>query len=510
MNESGETSQWLDTLVEVVQLVNSSLDFEEVLRLTLEGSMRVTNAEAGALILLDELEDELIIKVAAGPKAQEAQDMRFPKGQGIAGWVAEKGEPRIVSDVEQDRHFFRNIDQTTGFKTQSILAAPLRVKQELIGVLEVINKRQGGNFGEADLKPITTFADLAAIAIDNAGAYTELRLENRRLRARLDLEGAIFGRSPAMWEVVQQIERVARRPVTVLVRGETGTGKGVIAREIHQRSPRRDQAFVEVDCGAISQGLWESELFGHKRGSFTGATQDKEGLFEAADGGTIFLDEIGNTPLELQARLLHVLQEGEIRRVGETRVRKVDVRLLAATNRDLEKAVQEEGFREDLFFRLNVFPVFLPPLRERTEEVPSLLDYFIDKFNQELSGNVDGVSPEALQLLMAYPWPGNIRELENFAKRLIVMVDEGDIGLEHLPPEIQRGTGQDSGTGGKSSSSAGSAPQTLADMEQEQINRALEDAQGNQSQAARLLGISREQLRYRMRKYGIDAGRGSA
>ena len=511
-SEREGNDNWLKTLAEVIRLTNSSLDFEEVLRLTLEGAMRVMEAEAGSLILLDQLKDELVIKVATGPKAQEAQGIRFPKDYGIAGWVFQKAQPKIVSDVQQDKHFFKDIDQSTGFKTQSILAAPLQVKGEIIGVLEVINKRAGGWFGEGDLKPITTLADLAAIAINNAGAYTELRLENRRLQTRLDLEGAIFGRSPAMREVVQQIERVAQRPVTVLLRGETGTGKGVLAREIHARSPRRDQPFVEVNCGAMSEGLWESELFGHKKGAFTGASQDKEGLFEAADEGTIFLDEIGNMPLELQARLLHVLQEGQIRRVGETQVRKVDVRLIAATNRDLEAAVKEEAFREDLFFRLNVFPLVLPPLHQRTEEIPSLLDYFIEKYNQELAGTVEGVAPEALQVLMAYAWPGNIRELENLTQRLIVMVEEGHISLEHLPPEIRqvdyRATAVPQHEPPTVTREA--APRALADIERAQIEQALGETLGNQSRAARLLGISREQLRYRLRKYGIKAERGRA
>ena len=502
---------WLDTLTEVVQLVNSSRDFEEVLQLAVEGAMRVIDAEAGALILLDEVSDELVIKVAAGPAGPAVQGMRFPREEGIAGWVAANGRPRIVSDVEQDQHWFRGIDRTSGFKTRSILAAPLRVKEVMIGVLEVINKRPDALFEEGDLQRISIFADLAAIAIDSAGAFTELRLENSRLQSRLAIEGAIFGRSPAMWEVVRQIELVADRPVTVLVQGETGTGKGVIAREIHQRSPRRDQPFVAVDCGAISEGLWESELFGHRKGAFTGATQDKEGLFQAAHGGTLFLDEIGNTPAELQSRLLNVLQEGEIRRVGDTQIRRVDVRLVAATNRDLEEAVREGSFREDLFFRLNVVPVMLPPLRRRTEEIPSLLDFFIDKFNRELEGDIRGVSEPSLKMLMAYGWPGNIRELENLAKRLIVLVGKGVVEIEHLPPEIRQSQLEATPVAMDATPAAPPSPTTqprsLAEMEREQIEHALSQTDGNQSRAARLLDISREQMRYRMRKYGIGPKR---
>ena len=500
----GGIERRMATLMEVARLLNSSRVPEEVLRLTLEWATRVMDAEAGSVILLDKPSDELVIKVATGPKGQEAQGKRFRKGEGIAGWVAETGEPRIVPDVRRNERFFDGIDRTTGFRTHSILAVPLRVKDETIGVLEVLNKRDGRCFDDEDLRLFAAFADLAAVGIDNAGAYEEMRTENRRLRMRLDLERLILGPSPATREVTRQIERVARREVTVLLRGETGTGKELVARAIHDWSPRRDRPFVTVDCGAMSEGLWESELFGHKRGAFTGAVQDREGLFEAAHGGTIFLDEVGNTPLELQVRLLRVLQEGEIRRVGETHVRKVDVRLIAATNQDLERAVKEEDFREDLFFRLNVVPILLPPLRERVDDIPFLVNYFIEKYNQELVGRVEEVSSEAMQALLTYPWPGNIRELENVIKRIIVLVGEGSIRPEHLPPEVRQGAPAGPGE------PPPIADNTLEGVERAQIARALREAKGNQSRAARLLGISREKLRYRMRKYGLGTGRGGA
>jgi Nif-specific regulatory protein len=494
------------TLIEVTRLINSSLVLEEVLRLTLECATRVMDAEAGSVILLDKRSDDLVIKVATGPKGHEAQEERFRKGEGIAGWVAETGEPRIVHDVRQNDHFFREIDRKTGFTTKSILAVPLRVKGEIVGVLEVLNKRGGQSFSGEDLRLFMTFADLAAISIDNAGAYEELRAENRRLQMRLALDRAIIGQSRAMREIVQQIERVAQRPVTVVLRGETGTGKGLVARVIHDRSPRRDRPFVTVDCGTISEGLWESELFGHGKGAFTGAIRDKKGLFEVADKGTIFLDEIGHTSLELQTRLLHVLQEGEIRRVGETQTRRVDVRIIAATNQDLELAVRKGTFREDLFFRLNVFPIVLPPLRERPEDIPSLVDYLTEKYNQELAGRVEGVTPDAMWALMAYPWPGNIRELENVIRRIIVMVEEGNICLEHLPVEIRQMT---PGAEKMPSDRSRPAPRepiehTLDGVERAQITWALEETRGNRSQAARLLGISREKLRYRMQKYRME------
>ncbi len=325
-------------LMEVAQLITSSLALEEVLPLTLEWATKAMDAEAGSVILLDKISDELVIKIATGLKGQEVQDKRFQKGEGIAGLVAETGEPRIVTDVRQDKHFLESIDQMTGFKTHSVLAVPLQVKGKIFGVLEVLNKRGGQFFDDEDLKVFTIFADLAAIGIDNAGLHEELIAENRRLQIRLELEHTI-GQSQAMRGVALQIERAVQREVTVLLLGESGTGRGLVARVIHDRSPRRDKPFLTADCRVMPKGLWESELFGYKKG-----------LFEVADGGTIFLDEIGNAPLELQTRLLHVLQKGEIRRVGETQVRRVDVRLIAATTRDLKLAVKEGTFREDLFF----------------------------------------------------------------------------------------------------------------------------------------------------------------
>ena len=412
-------------LVEVAQLITSSLALEEVLPLTLEWATQAMDAEAGSVILLDKISDELVIKVATGPKGQEAQDKRFRKGEGIAGLVAEIGEPRIVSDVRRDKHFFDGIDQVTGFKTQSILAVPLQVKGKIIGVLEVLNKRGGQFFDDEDLKVFTIFADLAAIGIDNAGLYEEIVAENRRLQMRLELQHTI-GQTLAMQGVALQMERAVLRKVTVLLIGDTGTGKGLVARVIHDRSPRRDKPFLTADCRAMPKGLREIELFGYKKG-----------LFEVADGGTIFLDEIGNAPLELQTRLLHVLQKGQIRRVGETQVRRVDVRLIATTTRDLKLAVKEGTFREDLFLCLNVVPIVLPPIREHIEDLPFfLVDYFIEKYNQELGGRVKGVSSEVMQAFLSYSWPGNIRELENVIKQGIVMGKEGSIRLEDLPPEI--------------------------------------------------------------------------
>lgn len=530
---SSPRNDWPQVLLDALRLVNSSLEFGRVMELVLEGAMQVVKAEAGAVIMLDEDADELVIKVAGGPKSSEALETRFPRDKGIAGWVLESGQAQLVSDVEGHERRFVGVDEVTGFRTRSILGVPLNAREKAIGVLELINHGEGRDFTPADIPRITAFADLAALAIANAGAFRDLQAENQRLQARLDMAGSVVGRSAAMGRVLQQVQRVARRPITVLLRGETGTGKGVVAREIHNQSPRRGGPFVTVDCGALAESLWESELFGHKKGAYTGAASDRQGLIESASGGTVFLDEIGNAPIELQSRLLQVLQESVIRRVGETATTKVDVRLIAATNRDLEQAVAEGGFREDLFFRLNVFPIHLPPLRDRPGDIPSLVTHFLERYNGELAGEVTAFSEAALAAMTTHPWPGNIRELENLVKRLIVQQEEGEIELAHLPTEMQRarsseagdessgpaegagstsayGVAMETGAAGSSDASELGRRPTLEEVERAAIVRALNEAGGNQSEGARLLSVSREKLRYRMGKYGIKVTPGGA
>lgn len=503
----GGAARHLATPAQAGGLVSSGLALEVFLRQVLAWTTRFADAEAASVVLLDRPTEELVIQVATGAKGREVEGRRFQRGEGVAGWVAELGEPRIVPDVRKERHFFDGIDRAVGFTTASILAVPLRVESEVLGVLEVVNKREGRRFDAEDLDLAAAVAHFAAVCLHRAGIPGQPPVAHRADRSQREWERVVVGRSPAMRAVVQQVDRVAPREVTVLLCGETGTGKGLIARLIHDRSLRRERPFLAVDCGAMPEGLWESELFGHRKGAFTGALQDQRGLFEAANGGTIFLDEIGNAPLALQGRLLQVLQEREVRRVGETQARPVDVRLIAATNQDLEGAVREGRFRVDLFYRLNVVPIRLPPLRERAEDIPALIDFFIEKYSDELSGATRTLSPPAAESLVAHAWPGNVREMENLIRRLMVMVEDEEIRPEHLPPEIGRVGGHRPPKAFSPSTptapSLDPADLTLERMERVHIARALEATQANQSRAAQLLGISREKLRYRMRKYGL-------
>lgn len=287
-------------------------------------------------------------------------------------------------------------------------------------------------------KPFTP--DELQIIVKKALDKKRLLFENRYLREQLQKKhrfGSIIGKSEKMQEVYQTVEKVAPTDSTVLICGESGTGKELVAKAIHYNSPRKDKSFISVDCGALSENLLESELFGHIKGSFTDARVTKPGLFEIANGGTFFLDEVATISLSIQAKLLRVLQEREFKPVGGTKWRKIDIRLIAATNRDLKKLIEKGSFREDLFYRLNILPIFLPPLRERREDIPLLVVHFLKKYNRERGGNVENISPEAMDFLMSYSWPGNVRELENVIERVVVMSEETTIKPQHLPLNIR-------------------------------------------------------------------------
>jgi len=355
--------------------------------------------------------------------------------------------------------------------------------------------------GAADflMKPFSLDHLLAVVS--KALEFAALRDENRRLREELGRRYSfdnIIGRSPAMQEIFATILRVAPSRTTVLLAGESGVGKDLIARAIHYHSPRRDRPFIKINCTAIPENLMESELFGYEKGAFTGAVTSKPGKFELADTGTVFLDEIGDVPAPVQVKLLRVLQERELERLGSNKTVRVDVRILAATNRDLRAALEEGAFREDLYYRLNVFPINIPPLRERKEDIPFLVEHFIKKLAGETGSRVRTVSDEALRKLMDYHWPGNVRELENVIERSLLLatgerLEASDIKLDVNPRPAAPGQIQFLPEG-----------MTLDQYEQAIIREALRRTGGNKSQAARLLGLTRNALRYRLSQMGIE------
>lgn len=356
--------------------------------------------------------------------------------------------------------------------------------------------------GAFDFLPKPFSMDHLATIIQKAVEVRALRTENRNLReqlgARYDFV-SIIGRTSAMRDILQTVARVAATKTTVLLVGESGVGKDLIARAIHYHSPRRDKPFVKIDCTAIPENLIESELFGYEKGAFTGAAISKPGRFEQAEGGTAFLDEIGDVPLAVQVKLLRIIQDRELERLGSNRPRQVDVRIVAATNADLRKALEEGRFREDLYYRLNVMPIAIPPLRERKEDVPALVERFVKKFSQELGSAADSISDEAMQVLRDYHWPGNVRQLENVIERSLLLcqgprLEASDIRLDSSPRKQADLSGHFLPEG-----------MTLDEFEQAILREALRRANGNKSQAARMLGLTRNALRYRLTQMGIEA-----
>jgi Nif-specific regulatory protein len=395
-----------------------------------------------------------------------------------------------------------------GAKIQSTIGVPLWDGDEIRGLVQCDNRASTGIFKERDLEILLVFASSAALAIENARlvarlqvAEERLRGENQYLRDRAERRlPDIIGESDSMRALLRQLEKVIDTRATVCIEGETGTGKELIASAIHHQGRRREKLFVAVNCAALPENLLESELFGHKKGAFTGADHDKKGLFEIADGGTLFLDEIGEMSLGLQAKLLRVLQEGEVRPVGATAARAVDVRIICATNRPLEKEVEAGRFRQDLYYRLKVFPIRLPPLRERREDVPLLAEYFLKKYTREMKKAVAGFAKEAMDQLCAYAWPGNIRELENEVQRLVIQVEDGAwVRPDDLSPQIRKVES----LVGRIAPKKGTLKDQLEEIERFLLTEALREHGGNKTKTAETLGITREGLHKKLGKYGM-------
>jgi Nif-specific regulatory protein len=441
----------------------------------------------------------------------EMEKMRFPNHLGVGGWVFKQNEPVIIPDVSQDPRFLKQFDLQNKFVTRSMICVPLRTRKGPIGVLYALNKLQGA-FTDRDVRLLEVLSGTIAIAIENARLNGEIQSyastlaqENRRLKSEVHdlfrLQG-IIGNSPPMRRVFALVEKVLDTTTGVLIQGETGTGKELVAKVIHYNGPLKDRPFIAENCGALAENLLESELFGHVKGAFTGAVAAKKGLFELADGGTIFLDEIGEMGPAMQVKLLRVLQEGEFRPVGGTRYRSVDVRVIASTNRDLEEEVRKDNFRADLYYRINVFPITLPPLRERREDIPLLATHFLRKFAGKLDRPIAHFTPRAVELLSGYDWPGNIRELENEIERALTLAGAQQVISEshlsrkiHASPEMHISIPDASLT----------LPEVTGLIEKQMIDDALQKCRGNKSRAARVLGITRQGLSNKIVRHGIKA-----
>jgi Nif-specific regulatory protein len=412
---------------------------------------------------------------------------------------AERGESVLALDAGQDDRF-KDFKSISLFRIRSLMCVPLRSRGRVVGAVYLDSRRQGKLFTQDDLRFVEAFADHAALALENARRREELELENRRLKAvagERSSYGKIVGRSPAMQRVFDLLERIANSDVTIMIQGESGTGKELVARALHFHGPRKDKAFLSENCAAIPETLLESELFGHVKGAFTGADRDRAGVFEQTHGGTLFLDEVGDMSPGMQARLLRVLQDGELRRVGGDHTIKVDVRLITATNKDLQVEVAAGRFREDLYYRLAVVPVHLPPLRERVGDVPFLARHLLEQAAAARNRPSPRIEAAVLDAMEKYPWPGNVRQLENLLRRIALLAGDGPIDrsvIESDPELARMFLGRQIETGPLLS---------LDKTEQEQIRRALEAAAGNRDRAARLLGISRATIYRKMREYRL-------
>ncbi len=396
-----------------------------------------------------------------------------------------------------------------GGQILSMLAMPLWRGDDIIGLIQADNRHSAGMFAEEDLEVALLLGSQASLAIDNATLVQRLRIAEERLRGEnvylRRREGKmrfdnIIGEAPAMKVVLAQLERVIDTRATVCIAGETGTGKELIASAVHYQSQRRDKMFVAQNCAALPENLLESELFGHRRGAFTSADSDKKGLFEIADGGTLFLDEMGEMPLTLQAKLLRVLQEGTIRPVGATAEKQVDVRIICATNRDLAAEVEQGRFRQDLYYRLMVFPIVLPPLRERREDIPALAAFFLRRYAEEYRAELPGFTQEALDALSNYAWPGNIRELENEVQRLVIQAEPAHwIEITDLSPRLRKVEG----TVNRIAPKKGTLREMIEQVERWLITEALRDHGNNKTRTAATLGITREGLHKKLAKFGL-------
>jgi transcriptional regulator with GAF, ATPase, and Fis domain len=523
----------LRRLNELARLFAAQTDIDALLPLVIDRCRDELRAEGGvAVLLVDRDTNQLYFPYAAANQpfhAEALMQVRFPADRGIAGDVLRSGRSERVLDAQADPRFYRRIDEITNFATGSVLVAPLVGRQGAIGMVYAVNRHGGRVFADDDLAVLETLAAPLGEAIERATLHGRLRAATEHLRGdagapRVDAAGhdpssRLVGTSPAMQELLALVDSAARSPLSVLLEGETGTGKELVARRIHAASDRAELPFVALNCGALPETLLESELFGYRRGAFTVADHDRIGLFEMAGSGTIFLDEVGDMTPAMQVKLLRVLQEGEILRLGDNLPRRIHARVIAATNRELEADVRAGRFRADLYYRLAAFPVRIPPLRERKDDIPALALHFLRDSMAQHGKRITGIDAQALAELIGFDWPGNVRQLRNELARAVALAGENEtIGREHLADRL--GTARRAGTAGAAeersrplSGRAETPPadgeeikplrRARAEFEAAYIAQVLKEQGGNVSRSAQLLGLSRVALHKKILAYGI-------
>ncbi|MDR1865150.1 MAG: sigma 54-interacting transcriptional regulator [Bacteroidales bacterium] len=502
MNRNCYVDTDLEFLVKISNTISHSRDIYKELEILLEDLCKFLNAKYSMVTIVDHNQEKIMISAAYGLTKEARSKGVYKFGEGIVGKVVETRAPIVIRDIAKDVGF---LNKTGVLKKNeqpmAFICIPIIIKGDIMGTLSIHKAHDNVANFSVEIKFLNIVSMLIGRNISIHRKHFEeleaLRRENQLLSNKHLKPDNIIGNSSMMVELYQLIERVSPTNSTVMIRGESGVGKELIAEAIHQRSPRASKAFIKVNCSALPEHLIESELFGHEKGSFTGANASHTGRFEMANGGTIFLDEIGDVPLSIQVKLLRVLQQKQIERVGGTKTIDIDVRIITATNRDLEELIRINSFREDFYYRINVFPIYVPALRERRADIPILTDHFIQKHNQLNNMSVKRITGGALDMLMLYSWPGNIRELENVIERAMILTSDDVIHSYNLPPTLQ--TGVSSNTIDK-----GPLDAVLERVEKQMITDALISTRGNITKAAEQLKITERIMGLRIKQYQIN------
>ncbi len=497
----------LSLLFEISQKLSVNMDLREVAEPVLRALAEHMGMSRGTLTLLNRQTGEIFIEAGHGLSGTQKERGRYKLGEGVTGKVVQTGQPAVVPRIAEEPLFLNRTGARRGIQRKDIsfICVPIKIGNEVIGALSADRLFSDSVSFEEDVRLLSIIASMVAQAVRLRQAVEEERQhllqENSRLQEELENRfrpSNIVGDSAAMQAVYDLIGTVCKSDATVLIRGESGTGKELVAHAIHYNSPRAARPLIKVNCAALPETVIESELFGHEKGAFTGAIARREGRFELANGGSIFLDEIGDLSPATQIKLLRVLQEREFERVGGTATIRVDVRVVAATNRDLEALIEEGRFRRDLYYRLNVFPIHMPALRERRTDIPLLANYFVEKYSKSAAKPVRRISAPALDMMMSYDWPGNVRELENCIERGVLLTQDEVIHAHHLPPTVR--------TVESGRPVEGEGLQSALDrVEREMIVDALKASRGNMARAARALGITERVMGLRVGKHGIDS-----
>ena len=507
MGSQSDETRKLTTLMEINQALSATLNLRAALHRALELLERHPGALRGAVTLLHPESGQLNTTASVG-LTPEGRRARYQLGEGVTGQVVESGKPVVVPQASREPAFLNRAGRKDLSRREiTFVCVPIVSHHKAVGALSIDLPFKKDRDYDGDLSFLGVVASmiLQAIKVSHLVDAERQRLLDENIHLREELKekydlSHIVGTSGPMRQVYEQIARVARATTTVMIRGESGTGKELIAHAIHYNSPRANKPFIKVSCAALPDSLIESELFGYEKGAFTGAEARKKGRFELAEGGTLFLDEIGDLSLSTQVKLLRVLQEREFERLGGTEPVKANVRLITASNKALEKAIAAGSFREDLHYRLNVFTIFVPPLRERKPDVMLLADHFLEKYSIEHGQQIKRISTPAIDMLMSYHWPGNVRELQNTIERAVLVCDGNVVHGHHLPPTLQ--TAESSGT-----VMSLSLAETVEAYEKDLVLDALKTTRGNRVKAAKLLHSTERIITYKVKKYGIDGQR---